>query len=230
MHRLIRLGLRKWKRQRREDKADLTQYQLLELPPSFTFHYGNAWEEASGVIRFDACRRNDASVLFGGFQNVMHGRTFNQGAPSECTQITLNLQKGTAKEEVVGGETEFPRVDARVSGRRNRYVYYTVRQPDTSTPHPLFNAVARYDMETGQPETFTYPAQICAEEHLFVSRPGGISETDGWLFGTGLDIHQEITQVAIFDAARLADGPLAIVRLPYWLPLGFRGNFASAQA
>ena len=212
------------------DKADLTQHQLLELPPSFTFHYGNAWEETNGMIRFDACRRSDASILFGGFQNVMHGRTFDQGAPPECTQVSLNLQKGTAKEEVVGGETEFPRVDARISGRRNRYVYSVLRQPDPSTPHPLFNAVARYDMETGQRETFTYPAEICAEEHLFVPRPGGTSETDGWLLGTGLDIQRKITQVTIFDAAHLPDGPRAIVRLPYWLPLGFHGNFASAQA
>ena len=65
------------------------------------------------------------------------------------------------------------------------------------------------------------------EEHIFIPRPDGTAETDGWLMGTGLDSKRKRTQVAVFDANHIADGPLAIASLPYWLPLGFHGNFAA---
>ena len=208
-------------------KSDLSTYHTLELSPSFTFHYGNAWEDGNGVIRFDACRRHDASALFGGLRNVMHGGDFHQGAPPVCTLISLDVHKGTAQEEALGGETEFPRVDPRLSGRRNRFVYSVLRQPDNSVSHPLFNAVGRYDLESGQREIFRYPAEVCVEEHIFIPRPDGTAETDGWLMGTGLDSKHKRTQVAVFDANHIADGPLAIASLPYWLPLGFHGNFAA---
>ena len=208
------------------DKSDLSMYHTMELPPSFTFHYGNAWEDGSGVIRFDACRRQDASALFSGLRHVMHGGDFHQGAPPDCTLITLDIHKGRTREDALGGETEFPRVDPRLSGRRNRFVYSVLRQSDNSVSHPLFNAVIRYDMESGQREIFQYPAEVCVEEHIFIPRPGGTAETDGWLIGTGLNSKRKLTQVAVFNANHIADGPLALARLPYWLPLGFHGNFA----
>ncbi|MGH7186251.1 MAG: carotenoid oxygenase family protein, partial [Pseudomonadota bacterium] len=38
------------------DKNDLATTQIFELPAGFMFHFGNAWEDAAGVIRFDYVR------------------------------------------------------------------------------------------------------------------------------------------------------------------------------
>ena len=51
---------------------------------------------------------------------------------------------------------------------------------------------------------------------------------DGWVLGTALDLARGTTQLAAFDAARLGEGPLAVARLPYALPLGFHGIFVPA--
>jgi carotenoid cleavage dioxygenase-like enzyme len=59
-----------------------------------------------------------------------------------------------------------------------------------------------------------------------VPRPGSRKVDDGWLVGTVLDYSKKRTGLAILDAARLEDGPLAMAWLPYALPLGFHGWFA----
>jgi len=38
------------------DKDDFSSYQWFELPAQWVFHFGNAWKDKAGVIRFDAGR------------------------------------------------------------------------------------------------------------------------------------------------------------------------------
>lgn len=57
---------------------------------------------------------------------------------------------------------------------------------------------------------------------------GGGGESDGWLLGTCLDFQRGVTQLDVFDASRVADGPLAVAHLPYAIPLGFHGRFVEA--
>jgi carotenoid cleavage dioxygenase len=41
------------------DKNDFSTYRWLELPAQWVFHFGNAWEDKDGVIRFDAASYED---------------------------------------------------------------------------------------------------------------------------------------------------------------------------
>ena len=65
-----------------------------------------------------------------------------------------------------------------------------------------------------------------AEEHVFV--PRGPAVGDGWVLGTAYDTTRERTALSVFEAARLADGPVARMTLPYGLPLGLHGQFVAA--
>ena len=58
-------------------------------------------------------------------------------------------------------------------------------------------------------------------------RAGGGAD-DGWLVGTLLDADRQRSGVAVFDARRVDEGPLAQAWLPYTVPLGFHGCFAAA--
>jgi all-trans-8'-apo-beta-carotenal 15,15'-oxygenase len=69
---------------------------------------------------------------------------------------------------------------------------------------------------------------VLAEEHIVVPRPAATAEGDGWLIGTVLDVARRRTAVTVFDALRLADGPVARAWLPFALPLGFHGRFRPA--
>lgn len=48
------------------------------------------------------------------------------------------------------------------------------------------------------------------------------------MIGTALDLARGIRQLAAFDAMNIKEGPVAVVRLPYSLPLGFHGIFVPA--
>jgi all-trans-8'-apo-beta-carotenal 15,15'-oxygenase len=49
----------------------------------------------------------------------------------------------------------------------------------------------------------------------------------GWLIGTLLDYRSGRSGIAVLDAERMGDGPLAQAWVPYAFPLGFHGGFAS---
>ncbi|MFX8137419.1 carotenoid oxygenase family protein, partial [Acinetobacter baumannii] len=65
-------------------------------------------------------------------------------------------------------------------------------------------------------------------EHVLVPRPGSTREGEGWLVGTGYDLRRRQSFLSVFDAMRLADGPVARAWLPYWVPYGFHGRFDAA--
>ncbi|MBL4616652.1 MAG: carotenoid oxygenase family protein, partial [Robiginitomaculum sp.] len=102
---------------------------------------------------------------------------------------------------------------------------YTVG--DSSHVHPSQPSMLKHDLKTGAISSHNYGANEIVEEHLFIARPGGVREDDGWLIGTSLNLKTKTTRLNVLNAAHLEDGPLAVFELPYALPLGFHGAWAS---
>ncbi|WP_404936456.1 carotenoid oxygenase family protein [Pseudoalteromonas sp. SG41-1] len=48
-------------------------------------------------------------------------------------------------------------------------------------------------------------------------------EGQGYIINTWLDYGSAKSGVAVFDAEKIGQGPLASMQLPYHLPLGFHG-------
>ncbi len=209
-------------------KDDFNERRWRQLPAGFTFHFGNAWED-SEVIQLDYCLAPDATELTQTFREIMRGVWSPPTGPTRFAQVTLG--KGDAVEQRIADQAaEFPRVAPGVVGRRHRYVYSLAggvpsRRSETA-PFGL-DRVVRRDTESGDTEAFVYGPKFIPEEHIFVPRPGSDSETDGWLLGTALDLERGATQLAVFNAQRIGDGPLAVARLPYSLPLGFHGIYTA---
>lgn len=208
------------------DKSDWSKRKLLELPPGFVFHMGNAWEDSDGQIRFDYVHADDAALMLQDQSNVMRGVV--SGTPrSRTALVTIDMVKGVAKQTLLNGAVEFPRIDSRFTGLRNRDLY-TLLRTDAPAQSRGFNAVMRRNLDTGKTDSFDYGEQFVVEEHLFVPRPGSSGEGDGWLIGSALNVVKNISVVSVFEAGKLADGPIARASLPYALPLGFHGAFVSA--
>ena len=77
-------------------------------------------------------------------------------------------------------------------------------------------------------ERFSFGSHVVVEEHVLVPRPGSGREGEGWLVGMGYDVQRRRSFLSVFDALRLADGPVARAWLPYWVPYGFHGRFQAA--
>ncbi|MEO8385967.1 MAG: carotenoid oxygenase family protein, partial [Betaproteobacteria bacterium] len=84
------------------------------------------------------------------------------------------------------------------------------------------------DIESGKTDRFSFGDSATVEEHVFVSKPGSNKEGEGYLVGVGFDVKRQQTFGSVFEAGNLAAGPMAIVRLPYWVPACFHGNFYAA--
>ncbi len=206
-------------------KDNLEVPRLVDMPAGFVFHYGNGWESADGTIRFDACWYDDASVVTSGLRDVMRGR--RDGTKPSCAavvEIAPGARQAAPVLTAINGE--FPVIDPRLVTRRNRFVY-TVGAPEGERGIGEMRRVVRHDVEGGAIAAFDYGDGITAEEHLFVPKRGG-GEEAGWLLGSSLDYRRGRSRLAVFDAARLADGPLAIASLPFAMPIGLHGCFAAA--
>ena len=207
------------------DKNDFSNHRFLELPPQWVFHYGNAWEDEAGIIRFDAARAPDPTAMLITFREVMRGRV---SRTSDATQYQYRIHtgRGTVTETPLldtGTPSEFPVIDPRVSTQRYSNLVMLTR--GTGAPHPMLNQVSRLNLDSGRLATWRYPDGVIPEEHLYVPRPGSRPETDGWVVGTALNYREARTELNIFDIRRLEDGPLATAALPYALPMGLHARF-----
>ena len=204
-------------------KDDFGDRRWAQLPAGFGFHHGNGWEDEGGVIRFDHCVAADPGLLTRSLRRVMRGELV-PASSEHYTRFAL-FPDGRVRIEEEAGPAEFPRIADRLTGLRNRYVYMLSGAGD---PNWLLPSVAKRDLERGTAESFAFPAGILPEEHVFVPFPDGRAEDDGWLVGTVLAYERGVSGVTVFDARRIADGPLAWGWLPYPLPLGFHGQFSAA--
>jgi all-trans-8'-apo-beta-carotenal 15,15'-oxygenase len=202
------------------DKDDLSKSRVFELPPFFFFHLGDAWEETDGTIRFDACVDNDPFGTAANAGALLQGRAV-RAAPPRRAMVTLRAdgRADLAKEPV---SAEFPRGDARFAGQPRRYsVHVTNERPD----RPLFQGVAVRDWKADRDQVFDFGPRHLVEEVVFVPRPGSLAELDGWLVGTTVNLDAKATELHVFDARQVQQGPIAAWRVPVALPVTFHGVF-----
>ena len=218
------------------DKNDFSKYRWYELPPQWVFHFANAWE-ADGVIHFDAARAPDASAVYGSLRSVMRGERAQPGE-SHATHYAyqIDTRSGRVRESSVldGLSSEFPSVDPRITGQRHRQTFMLAAAEGTGS---TLNTVARLHLNSGDREQYRYAATEHVEEHIYVPDPQKPPERGGWVLGTTLDYsamraggadsdsRKAFTRLNIFEAERLEAGPIAVVQLPYALPLGLHGKF-----
>ena len=198
-------------------KDALDRPQWFELPAGFVFHIGNAWEDKAGVIRLDCMRASDAWNATTGLKELMRGR-FAIEEFAQLTLIEVDLKAKRARQEVLPQRSEFPRIDPRHTGKRHQQLFAALRL--SPGDRPGYDAVMRHDIGRGHTEHYRYGADVMVEEHLFVPRPGSTREGDGWVVGTALDLAKGRTLFSVFEAQRLADGPVAQAEMPRLMPLG----------
>lgn len=211
-------------------KDDVAQQRVFELPPQMVFHLGNAHETADGEIVLSFVGAPDASFLDEGAVAMMAGRAVHD-ARSDAFVARLHLASGRARVERLPGSdggVEFPRMHPQRVGEAARHLVLGAAWREAADRrHTLFHGLQLLDVETGRVRRFDYGAEAIVEEHVFVPKPGGRGELDAWLLGTTFDARRQATVLNLLDAARIEDGPVAQAVLPYWLPLGFHGNFTA---
>jgi len=200
------------------DKSDYTNRRVYELPPMFFFHTGDAWEDSDGAIRFDMCVTPNADFVTHQARSMITADA--DQTPSAELVLAVLHRDGRAELQRSGVRGEFPQTDRRRQGQA-RDLVVCANDREVSTLELM-------NWRTGDAQRFNFGADQMVQEHLFVAKPGRSAERDAWLVGATLNARERATELHVFDAANIADGPVATWRSPYRAPLGFHSTWKDA--
>jgi carotenoid cleavage dioxygenase len=93
---------------------------------------------------------------------------------------------------------------------------------------PHFTGITRHDTDTGAFESHTDGPGVFYSEAPFAPRDGAVDEDDGYLVSFVWNANTTRSEIQVFDARRVKDGPIARVTLPQRVPMGFHAAWISA--
>lgn len=204
------------------DKADLQSRRLFELPAFFAFHFGPAWAEADGTIRFDVCASDDPGFAIRGAREVLKGEW--SVIPSPRLAMVVLSPDGQARLDRTDLVAEFPRADPALSGWPRAFTIHATG----AEAGPLFHGLAVHDWTSGRSDAFDFGPAHLVEESVFAPRPGGAGELEGWLLTPSVNLAAKASELHVFDAQRVSDGPLCTWRAEIALPVSLHGAFMAA--
>ncbi|HAC64190.1 MAG TPA: Apocarotenoid-15,15'-oxygenase [Cyanothece sp. UBA12306] len=199
------------------------QIKIIKTKTGFVFHHSNAFEVGEKIYLDSICYKSlpeikpDESYLEVNFKQV---------DPSQLWRFTIDLDKDTIESEKLSDRPcEFPTIHPAKVGRNYRYLYLA------ASHHPINNspvqAIYKFDQKTRQEQVYSFAPFGYVGEPIFVPKPNGNEEDDGWLllmvyYG---NIHR--SDVVILDAKDLSQSPLAKVHLKHHIPYGLHGSWTS---
>ena len=189
----------------------------VDAPISYVFHPMNAYDAPDGSVVIDLCvydRMFDGDILGPFGDNFARLERWVLDPVTRTTSTTL----------IDGSRVEFPRHRSSLTGAPYRYGYCA--SPDVEPTWPTL----KYDLHTGERQTFDHGAGRGGGEPVFVSRPDATAEDDGWLITLVHDATTERAELVVLDAQDFDRGYVARVPLPQRVPYGFHGNWVSDRA
>ena len=193
--------------------GDATDITWIDVPMGYVFHPMNAYDTLDGNVVLDVCffERMFKTDLYGPFGDA-RAKLVRWEADPASRKVGVTVVDETTN--------EFPRHRGSLTGRRHRYGYCA--QPD---PHSTHWPTLKHDLLTGNRQVFDHGPGRAGGEPVFVGRPGGLDEDDGWLMTYVYDGNSNSSEFVIIDAQDFSRGYVARVKLPRRIPFGFHGNW-----
>lgn len=201
---------------------------LLPTEASFMWHSVNAYEQGDELLA-DFVGYANPDHLVGPaavVQTVMAGGKGVFHTPGQLWRYRIDqLQKRVTRELLAAGNFEWPRIDERQRCLAHRFVYLCAANPGEF----FWSAVERHDLQSGEHARHDFGAGCYCTEPLFVPRSGHAGEESGWVLTEVYDSRTRKSFLAVLDAERLADGPLARVMLRHHVPFSYHGWWSASR-
>ncbi len=194
--------------------------------PCFLYHVVNAWEDGDEVV-MTGCRYVAPTKADGEPDCERYARMIaTLMIDAILYQWRFDMKTGAVREGPVEDtlNAEFPSINSAWQGRRNRYAYNLLmaRWP---AEQPRFTGLVKFDLETGAYQAFSEGPQCWYSEAPFAPRDNAKSEDDGYLVSFVWNPRAGRSELQVFDAQALGDGPIARVPMPERVPNGFHATW-----
>lgn len=192
--------------------------QWFEFEPCYMLHVVNCWEDGDEVVMV-GCRTDDPSLKPDRRDGRIAAMLSGIKLQANLYEWRMNLATGETSERKLDDlNAEFPRMNPAWIGRKSRYSYHQV------IPYEIpatFEGLVKYDLETGRQWRYDYGPGVFGSESPFAARAGGTEEDDGYVMMFVTDVNRWSSEVHVFDAQRIEDGPVCRLGLPTRVPAGF---------
>jgi len=202
----------------------------IETEAAWMWHSLNAFDDGAELV-CDFVGDDDPADFIGddpALWALMEGRRGRSSRGSTLRRYRIDPAAGTLRSDTLadGGSYEFPVVAPARSCRPHRYGYLAHGVSDD----PFWSRIVRVDTRTGGVEAFAFGERQWCGEPVFAPHPEAAGQGDerGWLLTQVYDGDRRRSFLAILDAARLADGPVARVHHAHHVPLSFHGQWRPA--
>ncbi|MDB5920519.1 MAG: lignostilbene alpha-beta-dioxygenase [Massilia sp.] len=214
-------------------RGEAKDVRWFRAPNQFASHVMNAFNEGNKVhIDMPAAESN----MFPFFPDITGAPFDRERAASRVTRWTIDLDSrhdGFTAHQMTSMIGEFPRIDDRYAMQAYRHGYLCVT--DMSKPYDaarggsisgmFINCLGHIDLATGASEQFFVGPTSTLQEPTFVPKSADSPEGEGYLVVLA-NRHEELrSELLILDAQRVADGPIATIRVPVRLRQGLHGNW-----
>jgi carotenoid cleavage dioxygenase-like enzyme len=195
-----------------------------DIPTCFIFHIMNSFEQGDEVV-FDAARYD--SLWVENSHDFFH--------PARLTRFSMNMKTGKANvEQLFDMPMEFPQVNRNLWTKPYRYGYSLAVDAKYDSAELIDKAeggIRKYDLQTGDVDAYMPGNQYIPGEAVFVpaSESGG-AEDEGYLVSYIYDKNTNTSDFCILDASNVSAGPIAKVKLPVRVPVGFHGVWVPESA
>jgi all-trans-8'-apo-beta-carotenal 15,15'-oxygenase len=194
----------------------------IEAPAWFQFHFAAAYDDGDDVV-IDLAR-------YQRYQDIApYLKDFRSGLAATQMPTLWRYRVSPAARRAEGHELspqglEFPQVDGRHATGRYRLIYGVFLDSERG----LSGRIGRIEPAAGQTDAWDPGAGLPVSEPIFVPRPGGTAEDDGWLVAHVYDPAREATDVVVLDARDLSAGPVCTAHLPVNAGFTFHGAWRRA--
>jgi len=212
--------------------------EIVELDPHFNFHYANAFDEGLGKVCFDLVRSENVK-LGDTSQNpdvplweLLDIDNFPEMVPyTKLERYTLEKSSLTggweySLESLSSRMIEFTSVAPSVSCQKHRYVYGSCgSKVGVSTP---LQGLIKVDVQDKSEETWFGENYEFLGECIFTQsqQPSSGDEDDGYVLSVLWNGRDKISQLVVFDAKNIRQGPISRLDIPTNIPHGLHGFWA----
>jgi carotenoid cleavage dioxygenase len=200
----------------RHGKGD--EVKWFDISQCYIFHTLNAHDEGDEVVLY-ACRMPTFPNELTPPEKLSEKEMKAIGAI--LYRWRFNLKSGKVKEEALDDvAADFPRINETLTGRPAKVGYLATLRWD---------ALVKHDLEKGTKERHELGKGRYCGEGVFVPRPDGKGEDDGWLVSYVYDKATNKSEMLVLDTRDFSGKPVARVMLPARVPFGFHGTWLPAS-